>query len=248
MRNILTFILVQAKKNKRNRIQLKFCFNFALIIIQHILMKKGFLFFGVIIILLSCSLPQAISDNFEGKFIYSIESPGNNPDPEDSINYQIVYAKDSMLRIDNFTPIGKQTYIKHIPKNRAYILMDLGVRKVAIQTIPDTIEEANRYIFKHKSGKEIFAGITTKKLEVTDTDLDTTMIMNYAPNISPKYSTAFKGIPGLPIKYALNSNGMWLTYQLMSVEERPLSINLFGIPSDHKIITLDEFIQLIEEE
>src|SRR5690554_3816340 len=120
MRNILTFIHVQAKKSKRNRIQMKFCFNFALIIIQRILMKKGFLFFVVIIILLSCSLPQAISDDFEGKFIYSIESPGNNPDPQDSINYQIVYAKDSMLRIDNFTPIGKQTYIKHIPRSEEH--------------------------------------------------------------------------------------------------------------------------------
>lgn len=210
-------------------------------------MKNAFLFLGIVIILLSCSLPQAISEDFEGKFVYSIESVANTPDKEDSINYQVVYAKDSMLRIDSFTPIGKQVYIKHIPKNRAYILMDLGIRKVAIQTIPDTLENDGRYIFERKAGSETFAGVKAKNLKVTDTSLDTTMVINYHPEISPKYSTALKGIPGLPIKYAIFSNDLWLTYKLISIEETPLHIDLFGIPSDHEIITLDEFIELIQE-
>src|SRR5690554_7130545 len=76
-------------------------------------MKRGILFFGITLILLSCSLQQTVSEHFEGKLIYSIESPGNIPDEKDSINYQVVYAKDSMLRIDSYTPIGKQIYIKH---------------------------------------------------------------------------------------------------------------------------------------
>ena len=210
-------------------------------------MRNAFLFFGIVIILLSCSIPQAISEDFEGKFVYSIESIANTPDVEDSINYQIVYAKDSMLRIDSFTPIGKQIYIKHIPKNRAYILMDLGLKKVAIQTIPDTLENDGRYTFERQSGTMTFAGIKAKNLKVIDSSLDTTMVINYYPEISPKYSTALKGIPGLPIKYAIYSNDMWLTYQLISIEKRPLSIDLFGIPSDHEIITLDEFIDLIQE-
>jgi hypothetical protein len=210
-------------------------------------MRKEILYFGIVMLLFGCSLPQAISDDFEGKIVYTVDSPANTPNPEDSINYQVVYAKDSMLRIDNFTPIGKQIYIKHIPKNRAYILMDLGTRKVAIQTIPDTLKESGKYIFKHKAGSETFAGIKAKNIEVTDTEQDTTMVMNYSPDISPKYSTALKGIPGLPIKYALHSNGMWLSYQLLSIEERPLDIDIFGIPSDHEIITLDEFIELIKE-
>src|SRR5690554_7315881 len=68
-----------------------------------------------------------------------------------------------MLRIDSYTPIGKQIYIKHIPKNRAYILMDLGMQKVAIQTIPDTLEDSNRYVFEKKSGKKNFAGIRSEE-------------------------------------------------------------------------------------
>lgn len=211
-------------------------------------MKRGILFFGITLILLSCSLQQTVSEHFEGKLIYSIESPGNIPNEKDSINYQVVYAKDSMLRIDSYTPIGKQIYIKHIPKNRAYILMDLGMQKVAIQTIPDTLEDSNRYVFEKKSGKKNFAGIKAKNIKVTDTHIDTTIIMNYAPEISSKYSTALKGIPGLPVKYSIYSNDMWISYRLITFEERPLNIDLFGIPSDHKIITLDEFIELLQEQ
>lgn|SRR5690554_3475038 len=210
-------------------------------------MTKTLFYFGITLILFGCSLPQAISDDFEGKLIYTIHSPAHTQDMNDSINYQIVYAKDSMLRIDNFTPIGKQIYIKHIPKNRAYILMDLKIKKVAIQTIPDTLKENDKYIFKYKPGSATYAGIKAKNIEVTDTENDTTMIMNYTPTISSKYTTALSGIPGLPVKYAIYSNGAWLTYQLISIEERSLDIDLFGIPSDHEIITLDEFIELIQE-
>src|SRR5690554_233132 len=152
-----------------------------------------------------------------------------------------------MLRIDSFTPIGKQVYIKHIPKNRAYILMDLGMKKVAIQTIPDTLQDDGRYIFERQSGNKTFAGVKSKNIKVTDTDMDTSVVMNYHPSISPKYSTALKGIPGLPVKYTIYSNDVWMTYQLVSIEEEALSIDLFGIPSDHEIITLDEFIDLIQE-
>ncbi|PKR80273.1 hypothetical protein CW751_10485 [Brumimicrobium salinarum] len=201
----------------------------------------------MIFYLSSCSLPNAVSDDFEGKFVYTVKSPGNTPNPNDSINYQIVYAKDSMLRIDNFTPIGKQIYIKHIPKNRAYILMDLGVKKVAIQTIPDTLKDDDKYIFEHKAGASRFAGLKGKNIKVTDTEQDTTIIMNYSPTISPKYTTALKNIPGLPLKYALFSNGTWIQYKLIEMEEKTIDIDLFGIPSDHEIITLDEFIDIIKE-
>src|SRR5690554_4389278 len=127
-------------------------------------MVRIFLYFGVTFILFGCSLPQAISDDFEGKFVYTIDSPANTPNIEDSINYQIVYAKDSMLRIDNFTPIGKQIYIKHIPKNRAYILMDLGSQKVAIQTYTDTLQADQSYAFKARAGTKTIGGVKTKQI------------------------------------------------------------------------------------
>lgn len=196
--------------------------------------------------LFSCGIQKESKAPFEGKLVYSVSSALNNPDDSDSVNYQIVYAKDSLVRIESFTPIGKQIYIKHIPKNRAYILMDLEFKKVAVQTIPDTLKSEGKYTFEAKMGSETFAEQKTKKIKVTLNDQDTTMVMNYLPNISPKYTDAIEGIPGLPAKYSVFSNDLWVSYELISFEEREVSRDLFGIPSDHEIMSLDEFMELLK--
>lgn len=210
-------------------------------------MKYFILFITALFIAGSCTLPKPTYTDFEGRLVYTIESDMNIPDMEDSINYQVIYAKDSMLRIDNFTPIGKQVYIQHIPKNRAYILMDLGMQKVAIQTIPDTTLTNDSYVFTPQAGKQTIAGLKCNKIKVKDLELDTTLTMYYYPEISPKYSTAMRGMPGLPVEYSLFSSDTWFTYRLQTIEETELNIDLFGIPSDHQIITLDQFIEMIEE-
>ena len=196
--------------------------------------------------IVSCSVQKESNIPFEGKLVYSVSSAENNPNSQDSINYQIVYAKDSLLRIESFTPIGKQIYIKHIPKERAYILMDLYQKKVAIQTITDTIDRSNRYTFKPKWGSKTFAGKKAKNISVTFNEQDTTIIMNYIEDISPKYSEAIEGIPGLPVKYSVFSKGLWMNYELISFEEREISKDKFGIPSDHEIMTFDEFMELMK--
>lgn len=209
-------------------------------------MKNLILFVGVALILFSCHLPQPIYDDFEGKFVYSIDAPGNDPDPTDSINYQVTYAKDSMLRIDNFTAMGKQTYIQKISSDTAYLLIDLGFKKVAIQNIFDTTKKEDNYTFKYKLGSKTFAGVKAKNIKVFDKEQDTTIIMNYDPEISPKYSTALEGAPGLPINYSIPTKGQWIHYQLNDIQRKKLSDALFEIPSDYEILTIDEFMEIIQ--
>ena len=212
-------------------------------------MKQIKLYIASIIILLvigSCGVQKESTTPFEGKLVYSVSSVENNPNDADSIKYQVVYAKDSLLRIESFTPIGKQIYIKHIPKERAYILMDLYEKKVAIQTITDTVDRSDKYSFKSKMGSETFAGKKAKNIAVTFNELDTTIVMNYIEDISPRYTEAIEGIPGLPAKYSVYSKGLWITYELISFEEREISKDKFGIPSDHEIMTLDEFMKIMQ--
>lgn len=209
---------------------------------------RAILYITILFTLYSCSLPKSHNEDFQGKMVYKITSPINNPSPNDSSNYQTVYMMDSMLRIDSHTPLGKQQYIKHIPRNRAYILMDLGVKKVAIQTIPDTTGNNGKYVFKHKMGTDEIAGMKAKRVKVTDTDQDTTFIVNYLPEVSPKYSNALDGIPGLPVKYSIFSNGVWISYEMIEFEEKSIDRDNFGIPSDHEIITLDEFMEMLQQQ
>tara|TARA_B100000508_G_C11465884_1_gene282589 strand:- start:73524 stop:74159 length:636 start_codon:yes stop_codon:yes gene_type:complete len=209
---------------------------------------RYFIFVTVLLSIFSCSLPKSHNEDFQGKAIYKISSPINNPHAQDSSNYQVVYMMDSMLRIDSYTPIGKQKYIKHIPRNRAYILMDLGHQKVAIQTIPDSIGNNGKYTYKNKMGSDEIAGRKAKRVKVTDHDQDTTFVVNYFPEVSPKYSNALDGLPGLPVKYSIYSSGIWISYELIEFEERQIDRDYFGIPSDHDIITLDQFMEMLQKE
>lgn len=209
-------------------------------------MKNLILFLGLTLILFACHLPQSIYDDFEGEFVYSLSTPGHDVDPNDSTSFQVIYAKNSMLRIDNFTVIGKQTFLKQIASDTAYLLMNLGDRKVALQTIFDSTKTDNNYRFDYKSGSKTFAGIKSKNINVYDKELDTTIVMNYYPKISSKYSMALEGMPGLPVNYSIPNKGQWIHYQLSDIQEKPLDDAVFIIPSDYEIMTIDEFMEIIQ--
>lgn len=219
-------------------------------LLHYHILKTFFLFvFGgfSIVITSSCSVQQPVTTPFEGKVIYHITSPQDAVNEKDSTAYQIIYAQDTMVRIENFTPIGKQIYIKHIPKNKAYILMDFNSNKVAIQTPASEIPNAAEFKFDYKIGSSEIAGRKAKNIKVTIPNIDSTFTMQYFEDISPEYSEAIPGIPGLPAKYTVISNDAFLNYEVIVLEERKINRDLFGIPSDYQIMTMDAFIDQIQE-
>lgn len=214
------------------------------------LMKYNWLLFlGILAFLTSCSLPKSITSNWEGKMVYSLHSDRFSPNREDSINYQIVYAKDSLLRIDSYTGMGKQIYLENLDNGKSWILLGYGSKKFAIEIEPDSTNkkmEGDGYILKHKAGKKLLGGIEAKNISVYDTILDTTIVMNYYPEISSKYATAFNSFPGLPVSYAIYTKGMWINYHLKSLQKRPVDIHKFIIPDAYEIVTLHEFMDIIQ--
>jgi len=192
-------------------------------------------------ILFSCG--TKVPERFEGKMVYKITSQNTDQFSQDSLGYQIVYTKDSLLRIENFTQIGKQVYIKHIAKNRAYILMEFNGEKVALKSIPEEPVNAGKYEFKKKMGKEVIAGKSARKMQVKIPNIDSLFIMYYFDDISHDYSEAVPGLPGLPVKYTLLVNDELADFELIQLEPRQVSIDFFGIPAGYKIMTMDEFIE-----
>lgn len=184
-----------------------------------------------------------VQERFEGKMVYKITSSKSEDFKEDSLGYQIVYAKDSMLRIENFTQLGKQVYIKHITKNRAYILMEFNGEKVALKSIPEPPVNAGKYEFKKKRGKETVAGRTARKMEVKIPNIDSLFVMYYFDDISHDYSEAVPGLPGLPVKYTLIVNDELSDFELIQFEQKAINIDYFGVPAEYKIMTMDEFIE-----
>ena len=148
-----------------------------------------------------------------------------------------------MLRIENFTQLGKQVYIKHITKNRAYILMEFNGEKIALKSIPEPPANAGKYEFKKKRGKQDIAGKSARKMQVKIPNVDSLFIMYYYDDISHDYSEAIPGLPGLPVKYTLIVNDELADFELIKFEQKEISIDFFGIPSDYKVMTMDEFVE-----
>lgn len=203
----------------------------------------SFLFFGVLFSLWNCGVKKIEPQQFEGKFVYQLSGRMIDANAADSSNFQVVYAKDSLVRVENFTKLGKQIYIKHIPRNRAYILMDLGGKKVAVQTIPEPSPNDGKYVFNSKRKRKKIAGRKAQRVDVTLPTYDTIIPMYYLPEISPSYTEAIPGIAGLPALYTIFSNDEFVDYKLIYFEEKPIHKDYFGIPSDHEIMSLEEFIE-----
>jgi hypothetical protein len=202
-----------------------------------------FLIVSIVIIQLLGSCGTKVQERFEGKMVYKISSSRTEHIDEDSLGYQIVYAKDSMLRIENFTQLGKQVYIKHITKNRAYILMEFNGEKIALKSIPEPPANAGKYEFKKKRGKQDIAGKSARKMQVKIPNVDSLFIMYYYDDISHDYSEAIPGLPGLPVKYTLIVNDELADFELIKFEQKEISIDFFGVPSDYKVMTMDEFVE-----
>lgn len=193
------------------------------------------------LILFGCG--AKVQERFEGKMVYKISSERTEHSPYDSLGYQVIYAKDSMLRIENFTQLGKQVYIKHITKNRAFILMEFEGERVALKSIPEPPANEGKYEFSKRKGKETIMGRTARKMEVKIPNIDSLFVMYYFEDVSHDYSEAIPGLPGLPVKFTLIANGELSDFELIHFEKKAIGIDYFGIPSDYKIMTMDEFIE-----
>ncbi|MGB0934052.1 MAG: hypothetical protein ACPGU5_07195 [Lishizhenia sp.] len=196
----------------------------------------------------SCATSKNNS-RFEGKLVYELFIGEEAKQPSDSSKYQIIYAKDSLLRTENYTPLGKQVFIKHITKNKAYTLVNLFDQKYAIQSIPDSLDKlSEKYSFEYKRGKKNIAGRKANRVLVQIIDQPAPVEMFYFNDISHDYSSAIPGLNGLPAEYTIFVKGEKLHYKLVTIEERAIPIDTFGIPSDYIKISVTDFMNLIQVE
>jgi hypothetical protein len=64
----------------------------------------------------------------------------------------------------------------------------------------------------------------------------------YLPLFSPKYINTLENFPGLPVLYYISSVDGTYEYRLISIEKSTPNHDLFGIPSDYKRVTFDNFL------
>lgn len=201
------------------------------------------------IFLISCFITFNIvcqkTESFVGKLTYSINIADTSLSKYFPEKRMEIYTNDSLLRIENHTEeFGKQILIKHMVLNKSYLLLSLDLGNFAIQTNHQTQNsDSSLYVISKKIGKKKICGLKAKKIHVEHPSLETETEFFYLPRYSPKYLNTFLEFPGLPVIYYLNSEYGLLKYELIEIQEEVPNYDLFGIPSDFKKLSFDEFVQ-----
>lgn len=181
---------------------------------------------------------------FIGKLVYSVEFSDSISKKPLQTFFMTIFTNDTIVRLESESnQLGKQVTIRHMNLNKYYILMEFNNLKYAIQHQAKTDTSSSKYTFKSKFGHKRFAGKKAKKIQVNSAGFREPISMYYFENFSPKYLEALKGIPGLPVEYYIQTEDGIYHYKLIEFKEENVSRDLFGIPSDYKKVSFDEFMK-----
>lgn len=184
---------------------------------------------------------------FTGMLEYKISITDTVSNSTQQINPMIIYTNDTICRMENFTgQLGKQVTIRHMEKNKSYLLIEVSdSAKFAIKTnldVSDSLRKATNYTFKKKMFKTKIMGMRANRMIVDHPDFAEPIEFLYLKKYSREYLNNFPSIPGLLVKYSVDTPNGIMDYELTKFSEYDVNRDLFGIPSDYQKVTLDEFM------
>lgn len=157
-----------------------------------------------------------------------------------------LYTNDTVVRVETETQqFGVQVYIRNMLLNKAYLLLELDGNKYAIQTDlskkTDTIPK--NYTVKKKSGSKKIAGLKAQKYLVKDENTEG-YYCYFSKKLGNKYLQVYPEVKGLALDYYIPSQDGLIHYELIEKKNEPVNRDLFGIPSDYKRISFEEFMRV----
>lgn len=183
---------------------------------------------------------------FTGMLEYKITPRDTANTALTATNQMFVYTNDTITRTENFTnQLGQQVAIRHMEKEKSYLLLITDLGKFAIQTdhaSNDSIKKPNQYVFKKKWFKRKIAGKKANKMLVSHPNFKEPIEFLYLKKTPNKYVKIYSEIPGLLVKYSIATEDGILDYELVKFNEYTPNKDLFGIPSDFERISFDEFL------
>jgi hypothetical protein len=209
------------------------------------------LFFLIILVL---TVPQFTysqkKKDFTGMLEYKITARDTNLRQIMPDNQMIVYTNDTISRMENFSKqLGKQVTIRHMQLNKSYLLISVqDSMDFAIKTdlnVADSLKKPSKYTYKKKWFKKKIMGMRANKMLVSHPDFEEPIEFLYLKKYSREYLNNFEGIPGLLVKYSVVTADGILDYELVKISHYTPDRNLFGIPSNYKKVTLDEFMDFM---
>ncbi|MCB0761343.1 MAG: DUF4412 domain-containing protein [Flavobacteriales bacterium] len=212
-------------------------------------MYKSILTFALLLIL---GAFQA-QDNFEGMITFKIEYtqlPAEMAGFESMLPTEMVsYIKGHKSRNEQTTAItGQQVTIVDSETSYTVSLMNLLGNKIALEITPEEAEasksnESDMKIEYTKEKKEI-AGYTCTKVLISFPEMATPLIVYVTKDIKGATQENFGDLEGFPLEYIVAAEGVQARYYAVKVEEKPISDDLFNIPTDYKKMSQTELQQL----
>lgn len=203
-------------------------------------MKSLFLLVGVL-----CSVSFFAQKNqppFSGELLFKAQ----RVIPMDSTQeHMLIYAKDSLLKVINFSSrMGKQELIKHLSKEKSYLLLETTKGKYAIRTNYSKYQDTTMtYSFQKKPGSKRIAGMKAKRLSVTFKDIDKKFTFYYLKNVPSKYGSAYTNFPGLVVEYFIPTDEGMFKYTLTEFKRIEPPLTLFMVPTEYKRVSIEEFME-----
>jgi hypothetical protein len=157
-----------------------------------------------------------------------------------------LYTNDTVVRVETETEqFGVQVYIRNMTLNKAYLLLELDGNKYAIHTDlsrkKDSIQKG--YTVTKKMGSKKIAGLKAKKYLVKDDNTEG-YYCYFSKKLGNKYLQVYPEVPGLALDYYIPSQDGLIRYELTEKKEETVNRDLFGIPSDYKRISFEEFMKV----
>ena len=156
-----------------------------------------------------------------------------------------LYTNDTVVRVETETEqFGVQVYIRNMTLNKAYLLLELDGNKYAIHTDLSKKKDSipKTYTVTKKMGSKKIAGQKAKKYFIKDDNTEG-YYCYFSKKLGNKYLQVYPEVKGLALDYYIPSQDGLIHYELIEKKDETINRDMFGIPSDYKRISFEEFMR-----
>ncbi len=190
----------------------------------------------------------------EGVLTYGISITGSKAGvPAAGLNGATtkVYLKPGASRTDMTSSLGMESTVYNTRTGTGFILKEYSGQKLMITLNRENWNDKNAWNdqlkFTIESGTSTIAGYSCKKAVAQGTD-GKQYTVYYTGDVAlanSSYNNSFAQLPGLPVKYEVQSGDLTFVYTLQNVSFDPVSASIFDAPkSGFRTMTYEENQQL----
>ncbi len=190
----------------------------------------------------------------EGTLVYDVSiQTGNTSQSGNSLNgaTNTVYLKGNNSRTDMASALGKEITIFNSKSENAIILKEFSGQKLMITLNKENWKAKNKMNiglkFELTNESKVIAGYNTRKA-IANLEDGKSLVVYYSPDMLPAnkdYDATFTNLPGLPIKYEIESGKTKFKYSLSKISYEPVLVSQFDFPTaGYRVMTYEENQQL----